>query len=255
MKRYLIEDAKCGITDGGMACGPVSGSVIATVKFKEGDKSQYLSLAEVSGIPNFFLTDRDVYDDLIKEDFDDKEFDSYMNASYISDFNGVELGEYVDVLESIHEDPENPAVSLLRYIIALVRCPMEDVDGLVEIASGKYADELEIPISDVEEDYIEDLEDEDYDDEEEEEFTPPKGGKVYAVVSDHKENGVQIDPLPHCCVDEESAVKLIDEVWKDMTEEERSKYTEYRVVCIERYWSEVVGFVYSPDETVIKKYI
>lgn len=161
MKRYLIENAKCGITDGGIACGPVSGSVIATVKFKEGEKSQYFSLAEVSGFPNFFLTDKDVFDDLIKEDFSDKEFESYMNASYISDFDGLELGgEYEDVCSSIHETPENPAVPLLRYIIALVRCPMEDVDGLIQMAAGKYADELEIPISDIEEDYMEDLEDE-----------------------------------------------------------------------------------------------
>ena len=67
MKRYLIENAKCGITDGGIACGPVSGSVIATVKFKEGEKSQYFSLAEVSGFPNFFLTDKDVFDDLTRQ--------------------------------------------------------------------------------------------------------------------------------------------------------------------------------------------
>ena len=35
MKRYFIEDAQCGITEGGMACGPVGGNVVATVRFKE----------------------------------------------------------------------------------------------------------------------------------------------------------------------------------------------------------------------------
>ena len=55
MKRYVIENASCGITEGGVACGPVFGSVVATIKIKN-DKTQYLSLVEVQGFPNFYLT-------------------------------------------------------------------------------------------------------------------------------------------------------------------------------------------------------
>ena len=40
MEKYLIEEAKCGITDGGMACGPVAGTVVAEVKFKKGRKTK-----------------------------------------------------------------------------------------------------------------------------------------------------------------------------------------------------------------------
>ena len=38
MKRYLIEDAKCGLTEGGMACGPVSGNAVVSVKYSDGER-------------------------------------------------------------------------------------------------------------------------------------------------------------------------------------------------------------------------
>ena len=163
MKRYLIENAKCGITDGGFACGPVGGNVVVTVQFKEDKKTQYLSVVEVSGIPNYYLSEEDIFDELVKEDFDDMKFQAVMDASYITDFNGIEFGcEYSDVFESISDDKNNPAVPLLRYVIALLRCPMEDVEGMVKMASGKYADEIEIPTSDIEEEYTDELEDGEY---------------------------------------------------------------------------------------------
>ena len=66
-KRFLIEDAKCGITG-----GPLDGIVVTSVKFNDGEKSKWLNLAEVEGIPCFYMTDEDVYDKLIENDFDDE---------------------------------------------------------------------------------------------------------------------------------------------------------------------------------------
>ena len=168
MKRYYIEEAKCGMTDGGMACGPADGSIVVTVKFKEGHKTQYLSMVEVQGFPNFYLTNLDVFDDLVKEDFEDEEFQKIMDASYITDFDGVEIGgEYADVFDGIHNSLNNPAVPLLRYIIALIRCPIEDTEDLIQKAAGRYVDEIEVPLSDIEEEYMEDWEDDEEEDSEE----------------------------------------------------------------------------------------
>jgi hypothetical protein len=155
MKRYFIEEAKCGVSEGGMACGPMSGSVVAAVKYKENEnESKWIYLVEVDGITNYFLTDEDVFDMLIKEDDETIE---RMNECAIREFDGVSLGEGDYDFYSLQENEGNPAVPLIRYIIALVRCEMEEIDALVALANGKYIDELEIPLSDLEEEYLEDM--------------------------------------------------------------------------------------------------
>jgi len=162
MKRYFIETAKCGITEGGMACGPISGNVVVTVQFKEGSTTQWLSLVEVEGIPNVYLSDKDIHEALVAKDFDDEEFTEYMDEHFISDFNGIDFdADYSTTFESIADDPENPAIPLIRYLITLVRCDMDEVDDLIQMATGKYADELDIPESDVEEEFMDEYEDED----------------------------------------------------------------------------------------------
>ncbi len=161
MKRFFIEEAKCGLTDGGVACGPLSSNVVVTIKFTESDETKWLSSVEVDGIPNYYLADKDFHEDLVKEDFDDEEFTKYLDEQYISEFNGISLGEYPDPFPSFIEDPENPAIPLLKYLVTLVRCPSKDGERLIEMAKGKYADELDIPVSDVEEEFKEDYEEED----------------------------------------------------------------------------------------------
>ena len=154
MKRYFIEEVKCDLTNGGFACGPVPGGVVVTVRFNECSEPKWLSVVEFDGIANYYLLNKDVHTELVEED--DETIES-VEQDNVQDINGIELDpEYSGTFESIAEDPDNPAVPFVRYIIALVRCDMDDVNGLIEMATGKYADELEIPTSDVEEDYIED---------------------------------------------------------------------------------------------------
>ena len=55
MSRFFIEDVKCGVGEGGMACGPVDGPVGTEVKVKTNNgEFFYMTLAEMMGIPNFF---------------------------------------------------------------------------------------------------------------------------------------------------------------------------------------------------------
>lgn len=160
MARYFIEEAKCGMTGGGMACGPFPGTVVAAVRFRKSKKSKLLYLSEADGIPCFTLTDKDVFDDLLKEDTDDGEFIDYLNDHNIDELDGIEFGcGYDELFESISDDSENPVIPLIRYIVALVRCETEDTEPLIAMAQGKYADELEIPVSDVEEEVMEEAAD------------------------------------------------------------------------------------------------
>lgn len=169
MKRYFIENVRCDITDGGMACGPVGGSVVVTAKIKDDGEPKWFSIVEAMGFPNAYVTEKDIFEDLVEEDFDNKEFTAYCQEHFVDDFNGIKVGsDYSDIFGSIAENSENPAVPLIRYMIAVLRCPMEEVDDLIKMAEGKYADELEnLPTSDVEEDYQFELEYEPDDDEEE----------------------------------------------------------------------------------------
>lgn len=161
MKRYFIETAKVDIVED---CGIVPGSVVVTVQFKEGSTTQWLGLVEVEGIPNVYLTDKDIHEAQVAVDFDDKERTSYIAEHYINEFDGIAFDEdYSTTFESIADDPENPAAPLIRYLIALVRCDMDEVDDLIQMASGKYADELDIPASDVEEEFMDEYDDEDDD--------------------------------------------------------------------------------------------
>ena len=158
MKRFFIEEAKCGITDEGMAC-----SVVATIRFRDDEGIKWLSLVEVEGIPNVYLSDRDLHEKFVSADFDEG-FYEYLERFTVSDFNGLSFdGDYATTYSSIAEDPDNPAIPLIRYLFTLVRCETDEVPNLIEMARNKYADELEIPVCDVEEEFLE--ENEEYEEE------------------------------------------------------------------------------------------
>lgn len=160
MNKYFIEDAKCGVTKGGMACGPVPGSVVGAVKFCSGKDSMWLYLVETDGFPGFYLSDRELYDELIEEDFDD-EFVEYMDNHLLAEMDGICLRtEYEDVIESIYKNRNNSAAALIRFMITLVRCDLDKVDSISQSAIGRYVDEIDIPMSDLEQDYQEELEEE-----------------------------------------------------------------------------------------------
>ena len=147
MARYRVLEAKCGVGAGGMACGPVGGPVVGEIKLAdESGEEFYLCLAEVDGIPNWFRTDRSTIEEQLEESSDEV-FD-YLNDHY------TDAGEYVDVFV----DTDAELYQAYRYLIYLVRCEMDQVDSFIESTEGKFLDEMEIPMSDLEEDYMEDQE-------------------------------------------------------------------------------------------------
>ena len=82
-----------------------------------------------------------------------------MNEHAIDEFNGIAFDDdYYGVFSSIADDPNNPAAPLIRYLITLVRCRMEETEEIIMLGKNRYADELSIPVSDVETDYMEENE-------------------------------------------------------------------------------------------------
>ena len=148
MKRYLIEEAKCDFMENAFD----GGLVVSSVKYKCDGESRWLNLDEFNGIPMFFLTDEDYFDRLFDFDISEELVRELEDNWQIFDFEGIDLDDYDCLIESMEEDEENPAIPLLRFIVALTRCNAEDVDGLIKSAAGKYADEIPLPVIDLEED-------------------------------------------------------------------------------------------------------
>ena len=147
MARYRVMEAKCGVGSGGMACGPVAGPVVGEIKLADEDGDGfYLCLAEVDGIPNWFKTDRSTIDEQLSDEDEDDLYD------YLND-NCVDVGEYEDVFE----DTVSELYQAYRYLIYLVRCEREQEELFIQSTVGKYLDEMEIPMSDAEEEYMEEM--------------------------------------------------------------------------------------------------
>lgn len=124
MGKYFVNEVKCGVSNGGMTCGPVEGTVNVSVNVTEGDKTYWVTNSEFTGIPSFYVTQEDIFDKI--GDIDDEEFTEYLSNKYIHEFKGISLGEYDEIFDSIKNNSGNPAVSLIRYIVLLTRCPMDN---------------------------------------------------------------------------------------------------------------------------------
>ena len=143
---YLIKGIRYGITEGGMACGPVSGNVVASIEFQDDNKVSFLSMVEVFGVPEFYFSEEDIYENLLEdsEDFIDK-----ANSLIINEFNGIELEEYEDIMEELKKPYNEEDKALIKLLIAVVRLDYDEADKLIEESIGKYIKDINIPDTDL----------------------------------------------------------------------------------------------------------
>ena len=159
MSRYLIKDVKCEVVGG----GPVMGTVIASIQYDCDGKEKWIHVVEVEGMPNAYIRDDDIFDVLIQDDYDAEYVDELERTSE-SEIGGISLTAecYEDIFDELHnnEDVTEEDKSFIRFIIAIVRGDWDIVDELKNAAIGKYIDEMDIPITEDEEEYLEELEEE-----------------------------------------------------------------------------------------------
>ena len=143
MKNYFIESVKCDVANGGMACGPVSGPVVAEALVKdEENSSSYIGLVEVDGMPNFYQSESSYFDSLIDDDMPEESFEEFQ-SHFIAE------GMYEDLFEEPDEDMQD----MFRYLIYIVRADWDECEKYIAGTTGKWLGEIEIPMSDVEEEY------------------------------------------------------------------------------------------------------
>ncbi len=146
--RFFVEQVKCGVTDNGIPGS--GGDTIVTIKYRKNDgPSQWLSNAGCMGYCNIYLNDFDPFDLLVSGDEDDPKFGTGLS----DEFEGIEFDDYEEMFEAFEEDKDNPAVLLLRYLVDVTYAGDEEAEELIKMAEGKYIDEIDVPISELEDDY------------------------------------------------------------------------------------------------------
>ncbi len=163
MSKYLIKEVKCEVANGGMACGPVGGPVVTAILFEHDDEEQWLHAVEVEGMLNVFIMKDDIFDVLIKDDYDG-DYVEKLETETGHEIAGVMLsGDYCDIICELYDNEEltDQDKSFIRFVLAIMRCGWDQVRELQTAAIGRTTDELAIPMTDIEMEYLEDnLEDE-----------------------------------------------------------------------------------------------
>ena len=147
MGKYYIEDAKCDVVG-----GPLNSSVLASIKYTDGEKTNWLTNWEYDGFPQFFLTQEDLFDRIADGDIDEDMEDELDNL-FCHEFEGIVLGDYETIFALAEQNPTSDALSLIRYLIAITRCDPEDTKDIISNGIGKDVSELDIPLSDLELEY------------------------------------------------------------------------------------------------------
>ena len=164
MGRYLIKDVKCGVTDGGMACGPEPGNVVASILFENDGHEKWIHVVEVEGMPNAFITPKDLHDVLIRDDYD-AEYVEELEKSTENEICGIPLTaeSYYEIFDELYnsDSATEEDKSFIRFVIAIVRLDWNAIEDLKKQAIGKYTDEIDIPRTADEEEYLEENEDAD----------------------------------------------------------------------------------------------
>ncbi len=158
MTKYMLEDVQVGISEGGIACGPVGGSVVVEARVRALDDGtvSYHILHDMEGYPAIFVSNESIYDKLIEEDYEDREFWDGIGDRVYADFDG-----YESLYESL-EDSERCKAEwkpLWHYLAYMASTDWDETDAMKEISVGKVLGEFEVPVCKEEQWYLDSLED------------------------------------------------------------------------------------------------
>ncbi len=152
MKKIIIEDAQVDVGGSSMiSCG--APDIVAEVRIRDedGDISWY-GLVEYDSMPNFYESDKSIFEDIICNQRDPEE--PFPAAEFYEDYS-----EFYEDLKEIARTDEAHAL-LLRYLVCLARADWDEVDELKKATVGKALGDFEIPTTDAEEEYLEEQEEE-----------------------------------------------------------------------------------------------
>lgn len=147
--KYQIVNARVDQASG----GPDAAILVAEVELKPAKGTPFFyTLVECEGFPMVYKTEQSVFDWWMNPDEHESELDDLQDAGPL-----YEGESYADFFEN-HEGIE--CYEGLRYLIYVMRASWDNAKAFIEGTKGKDLSEIEIPKSDVEEEW-ENGEDED----------------------------------------------------------------------------------------------
>lgn len=147
--KYQIVNARVDQASG----GPDAPILVAEVELKPSNGVPFFyTVIECEGFPMVYKTEQSVFDWWMNPDEHESELDDLQDAGPLYE------GENYDELFEDHKGIE--CYEGLRYLIYIMRASWDNAKAFIEGTKGKNLDEIEIPASDVEEDW-ENGEDED----------------------------------------------------------------------------------------------
>ena len=153
MSRMMIEEIKVGVSKGGVACGPVSGNVVAEVRIRDMEEGTvtFHALSEVAGTLNFTATSESTYDIQIRDDADEEEAWEQVQEGYVGGYDSYE--DFYADLEK-HETCTEAMAPVWKYLAYLVRADWDAIDHMKTISTGKCLGDFELPVCDAEQEYL-----------------------------------------------------------------------------------------------------
>lgn len=128
------------------------GCVIVSLRVM-GEGYKWLTLVDDNGTPKFYSSQEDIL--VLRKKGEVKTWLEMVEKHRISEFEGIKLGEYNDVFFSIYNDIENPAGKLIRYMIDLIFAKdRKEITDLMHLPMGRSIDEVDVPISYIEDNYL-----------------------------------------------------------------------------------------------------
>jgi len=149
MMSYMIKEVKWGVNGG----GPFACEVFVSVLFTDGTDNMWLSNYEYDSIPTFYLSKEDIFDYLRNYNEDDELINDGLEERMISSFHDIILEDYDTIFESMKKCNNKDAINLIKAVIAITRCGNEDMGDLIKSLTNVDLSTIEVPTSDVEEDY------------------------------------------------------------------------------------------------------
>lgn len=151
MKKFLIEDISVGVSKGGIACGPVSGLVVAEICLKNTEDNAlcYHTLTEVEGTLSFTESGRSTFDIQVAENYDDKASWAAVETAYAGGYSDYDA--FYEGLNSCDEEHRR----IWKLLAYLVRASWDGVAEMKDRCTGKHLNEIVIPVCDAEQEYLE----------------------------------------------------------------------------------------------------
>ncbi len=143
-KQYQIVNARVEVLSGGPGPGILVAELELLPQTAKG-KPIFYTLAEVEAMPAFYKTKASVFDWFVNQDEHESDLSNLQNKATL-----YEGESYADFFEN-HKGIE--CYEGLRYLIYVMRAEWKDVEAFIKKTKGKLLSEIEIPKSDVEEDW------------------------------------------------------------------------------------------------------